>query len=185
MYCFRRGVLGPALRRLTPDNPDAEFRLPDVVAVLHKAGYRVGAITVGDDSELAEVDDRLHLAEVEAELRRRINHRWLASGVTMVDPATTYVAGNLLTWPGGLDQPGDQAGEGGRAFGQLAHLLAQFRGPSYSPAHETRKKSELVQVLAQLFADAAEDKLEDKKLAERLNRWLPSNLREEASTDGK
>jgi len=37
------------------------------------------------------VDDRLHLAEVEAELRRRINHRWLASGVTMVDPATCYI----------------------------------------------------------------------------------------------
>jgi bifunctional UDP-N-acetylglucosamine pyrophosphorylase/glucosamine-1-phosphate N-acetyltransferase len=91
VYCFRRGVLGPALRRLTPDNPDREFRLPDVVAVLHRAGYRVGAVGVGDDSELAEVDDRLHLAEVEAELRRRINHRWLAAGVTMVDPATCYV----------------------------------------------------------------------------------------------
>jgi len=91
VYCFRRGVLGPALRRLTPDNADREFRLPDVVAVLHRAGYRVGAVAVGDDSELAEVDDRLHLAEVEAELRRRINDRWLASGVTMVDPATCYI----------------------------------------------------------------------------------------------
>ena len=91
VYCFRRGVLGPALRRLTPDNPDGEYRLPDVVDVLHKAGYRVGAVEVGDATELAEVDDRLHLAEIEAELRRRINGRWLAAGVTMLDPATCYI----------------------------------------------------------------------------------------------
>lgn len=91
VYCFRRGVLGPALRRLTPDNPDHEYRLPDVVEVLHRAGYRVGAVEADDPSELAEVDDRLHLARVEAELRRRINDRWLAAGVTMVDPATCYI----------------------------------------------------------------------------------------------
>jgi ParB family transcriptional regulator, chromosome partitioning protein len=61
---------------------------------------------------------------------------------------------------------------------QLSHLLAQFRGPTYSPAHETRKKTELVAVLEKLFTDAAEGQLEDKALAERVNAWLPSNLRE-------
>lgn len=64
---------------------------------------------------------------------------------------------------------------------QLAHLMAELRGPVYSPAHETRKKTELVEVLATLFADAAEGKLEDKALAERVNRWLPVNLREKAA----
>ncbi len=91
VYCFRRGVLGPALRRLLPDNVDREYRLPDVVEVLHRAGYRVGAVEIGDPAELAEVDDRLHLAQVEAEIRRHINDRWLAAGVTMVDPATCYI----------------------------------------------------------------------------------------------
>jgi len=60
---------------------------------------------------------------------------------------------------------------------QLAHLLAELTGPEYNPATETRKKSELVDVLAKLFAAAAADKLDDKKLAERVNRWLPANLR--------
>lgn len=91
VYCFRRGVLGAALRRLTPDNADHEYRLPDVVDVLHRAGYRVGSVEMEDLSEAAEVDDRLHLALVEAELRRRINDRWLAAGVTMLDPATCYI----------------------------------------------------------------------------------------------
>jgi ParB family chromosome partitioning protein len=61
---------------------------------------------------------------------------------------------------------------------QLSHLLAELRGPVYSPAHENRKKSELVEALALLFADAAEGRLEDKQLAGRVNGWIPANLRE-------
>jgi hypothetical protein len=61
---------------------------------------------------------------------------------------------------------------------QLTHLLAELHGPAYSPDLERRKKSELVQAVTQLFSDAAEGKLENKTLAERVNHWLPSNLRE-------
>jgi len=61
---------------------------------------------------------------------------------------------------------------------QLAHLLAELHGSIYNPASESRKKTELVEVLARIFSDAAEDKLEDKQLAERVNQWLPANLRE-------
>jgi len=50
-------------------------------------------------------------------------------------------------------------------------------GKVNAPAPE-RKKSELVESVAKLFADAADGKLEDKKLAERLNSWVPTNLRE-------
>jgi ParB family transcriptional regulator, chromosome partitioning protein len=60
---------------------------------------------------------------------------------------------------------------------QLSHLIIELRGAMHAPAPE-RKKSELVETLAKLFADAAEDKLEDKQLAEKVNRWLPSNLTE-------
>ena len=61
---------------------------------------------------------------------------------------------------------------------QLAHLTVELRGPTYAPAPD-KKKSELVEALAKLFTDAAEGRLEDKKLAERVNRWRPVNLREE------
>ena len=74
----------------------------------------------------------------------------------------------------------DAAWLAGYRKGQLAHLLAQLRGPVYDPARENRKKSELVEVVATLFTDAADGRLEDKKLAERVNRWLPANLREPA-----
>jgi hypothetical protein len=59
---------------------------------------------------------------------------------------------------------------------QLAHLLVELKGQINAPAPE-RKKSELVEVLAKLFTDVAEGKLEDKLLVERVNSWLPANLR--------
>jgi ParB family chromosome partitioning protein len=60
---------------------------------------------------------------------------------------------------------------------QLAELITELKGAVYAPAPE-RKKSELVEVLEKLFSDAAEGQLEDKQLAERLNSWLPANLRD-------
>jgi ParB family transcriptional regulator, chromosome partitioning protein len=59
---------------------------------------------------------------------------------------------------------------------QLAQLVTELRGAVHAPSPE-RKKSELVEQLATLFSDAAQAKLDDKQLAERVNRWLPSNLR--------
>jgi bifunctional UDP-N-acetylglucosamine pyrophosphorylase/glucosamine-1-phosphate N-acetyltransferase len=90
-YCFRRGLLTPALRRLSPENAQGEYYLTDVVAVLAEAGHLVVTHTVSDPAEAQGVNDRAQLAAAEAELRRRINHRWMLAGVTMVDPTTTYV----------------------------------------------------------------------------------------------
>jgi len=91
IYCFRASVLGPALRRLTPDNSQGEYYLTDVVEVLASAGYRVSAVVAEDPADTAGVNDRLQLAAAEAELRRRTNDGWMRRGVTMVDPARTYV----------------------------------------------------------------------------------------------
>ena len=60
---------------------------------------------------------------------------------------------------------------------QLAQLLDELHGSKYQPVNDDRKKSELVQTLAKLFSDAADGKLEDKQLAERVNQWVPANLR--------
>jgi len=61
---------------------------------------------------------------------------------------------------------------------QLAHLMAEFLGPTYNPASESRKKSDLVDGLVKLFSDAANGTLDDKEVAKRLNQWLPVNLRD-------
>lgn len=91
IYCFRRGLLAPALRRLSPENAQGEYYLTDAIGVLRQAGHRVIAMTAPEVSEALGVNDRLQLAEAEAALRARINAGWMRKGVTMADPSRTYV----------------------------------------------------------------------------------------------
>jgi len=67
---------------------------------------------------------------------------------------------------------------------QLTHLMAELSGAVYRPDDERRKKSELVESLATLFTDAAAGKIEEETLADRVNRWLPANLRERPAAPG-
>lgn len=91
IYVFRRSVLAPALRRVSPNNSQGEYYLTDIVGVLHDAGYPIISVVDDDPVEIAGVNDRLQLAAAETELRRRVNDEWLRQGVTMLDPAQTYL----------------------------------------------------------------------------------------------
>jgi bifunctional UDP-N-acetylglucosamine pyrophosphorylase/glucosamine-1-phosphate N-acetyltransferase len=99
IYCFRRGLLAPALRRLSPENAQGEYYLTDVVAVLRQAGHLVLGVEADDATECLGVNDRAQLAEAEAELRRRINTRWMREGVGMTDPERTYVDAAVVLAP--------------------------------------------------------------------------------------
>jgi bifunctional UDP-N-acetylglucosamine pyrophosphorylase/glucosamine-1-phosphate N-acetyltransferase len=98
-YCFKRSLLAPALRRLTPDNDQGELYLTDVVAVLAAAGHRVETVEAADRAEMLGINDRAQLASAEAELRRRTNLAWMERGVTMVDPARTYIDATVSLAP--------------------------------------------------------------------------------------
>ncbi|HET9689950.1 MAG TPA: sugar phosphate nucleotidyltransferase [Acidimicrobiales bacterium] len=127
IYVFRRSVLAPALRRVTPDNAQGEYYLTDTVAVLAEAGYEVVAVAAADPGEAAGVNDRVQLATAEAELRRRVNHAWLRRGVTMVDPARTYLdttvtlEADVTLYPGTMLQ-GDTTVGAGAELGPDTHL---------------------------------------------------------------
>ncbi len=120
IYCFRRSLLAPALRRLSPENAQGEYYLTDVVGVLHDAGHKVVAVECEDPAEAVGVNDRAQLAAAEAELRRRINHRWMQAGVTMVDPERTYIdsavrlAPDVTVFPGTILQGRTVIGGGAR-----------------------------------------------------------------------
>jgi bifunctional UDP-N-acetylglucosamine pyrophosphorylase/glucosamine-1-phosphate N-acetyltransferase len=90
MYAFRRDLLGPALRHLSPDNAQGEYYLTDVIGVLAAMGHRVGRYEAPAE-ETQGVNDRWQLALAERELRNRINRRWLLNGVTMLDPRQTFL----------------------------------------------------------------------------------------------
>ena len=91
IFAFRKDLLGPALRRLSPDNAQGEYYLTDVISLLATAGYSVGSVVVADAGETQGVNDRFQLAMAERELRARTNKRWMLAGVTMFDPRQTFI----------------------------------------------------------------------------------------------
>jgi bifunctional UDP-N-acetylglucosamine pyrophosphorylase/glucosamine-1-phosphate N-acetyltransferase len=98
-YVFRRSVLAPSLRRLSPDNEKGEYYLSDVLGVLAEAGYKVTSMVADDPMEAAGVNDRAQLATAEAELRDRTNERWMRRGVNMLDPERTYIESQVELAP--------------------------------------------------------------------------------------
>ena len=90
IYCFRAALVGPALRRISASNAQGELYLTDIVGVLYEAGYQSDAL-VGDQDEVAGVNDRLQLAEAEVVMRRRINESWMRRGVSLEDPEGTMI----------------------------------------------------------------------------------------------
>jgi bifunctional UDP-N-acetylglucosamine pyrophosphorylase/glucosamine-1-phosphate N-acetyltransferase len=90
-YCFDAKRLWPALDRVTPHNEQGEFYLTDVVAILWRDGAPVEALRAPDPEECMGINDRKQLAAAAAALRRRTLERLMADGVTVLDPAATYV----------------------------------------------------------------------------------------------
>jgi bifunctional UDP-N-acetylglucosamine pyrophosphorylase / glucosamine-1-phosphate N-acetyltransferase len=90
VYCFDPGRLWSALGRVTPRNDQGEHYLTDAIALL-AAGARVEAVAAGDPDECLGINDRKQLAAIGRVLRGRILDRLMAEGVTVLDPATTYV----------------------------------------------------------------------------------------------
>ncbi len=91
VYVFDAGVLRGALQQVTQENSQGEVYLTDVLQIAREGGGRVGALRVADPLLVEGANDRAQLATLRAELNRRILTRWMLGGVTVIDPATTWV----------------------------------------------------------------------------------------------
>jgi bifunctional UDP-N-acetylglucosamine pyrophosphorylase/glucosamine-1-phosphate N-acetyltransferase len=91
IYVFDAAVLRSALTELAPSNDQGELYLTDVLAVLRDAGKPVGAYLIDDLWQTEGINDRFQLSRMNAELNRRILQRWMREGVTVVDPASTWI----------------------------------------------------------------------------------------------
>jgi bifunctional UDP-N-acetylglucosamine pyrophosphorylase/glucosamine-1-phosphate N-acetyltransferase len=117
MCAFRRDLLGPALRRLSPDNAQGEYYLTDVVEVLAGMGHQIGTVEAPEE-ETRGVNDRWQLALAERELRSRTNRHWLLNGVTMLDPRQTFIdvtvqlGRDVTLYPGTILQGNTVIGDG-------------------------------------------------------------------------
>jgi bifunctional UDP-N-acetylglucosamine pyrophosphorylase / glucosamine-1-phosphate N-acetyltransferase len=148
IYCFRRGLLAPALRRLSPENAQGEYYLTDAVAVLKETGHAVTAVVAEDPYETVGVNDRAQLAEVEAALRRRINERWMREGVSMTDPERTYVDATVELEPDvqllpGTILQGRTVIAAGSVIGPDTHLVDTIVGERVVVRNSVANESEI------------------------------------------
>ena len=89
-YCFDADWLWGALAEV-PLSAKGEYYLTDTVALAVEAGLRVEAITLENAVEAIGVNNRIHLAEAEAGMRSRVNRGHMLKGITLIDPASTYI----------------------------------------------------------------------------------------------
>ncbi len=92
VYCLNWAKISPLLEQLSSDNAQGEFYLTDVIALAVQAGYRVGLSHLDDPDEVLGVNARADLAQCHAVLNTRTLNRLMAEGVTILHPASTFIA---------------------------------------------------------------------------------------------
>lgn len=125
VYCIDAQWLWDALPRI-PLSRKGEYYLTDLAGLAVSAGLSVQAVKVENPTEVIGINNRLHLAEATAILRERINQAWMMKGVTLVDPASTYIEPEVVIgqdtviWPNtylcGQTQVGEDCELGPNAF---------------------------------------------------------------------
>ncbi len=108
VFAFDAKLLTDALGKVRTDNSQGEEYLTDVLGILREAGHRVGAAVADDHREILGINNRVQLAEARKLLNERLLHAAMMSGVTVVDPATTWVDVTVTFEPDALVQPGTQ-----------------------------------------------------------------------------
>lgn len=108
VFAFDAQLLTDALGKVRTDNSQGEEYLTDVLGILREAGHRVGAAVAGDHREILGINNRVQLAEARKLLNERLLHDAMMSGVTVVDPASTWVDVTVTFEPDSLVQPGTQ-----------------------------------------------------------------------------
>ncbi|WP_423723767.1 bifunctional UDP-N-acetylglucosamine diphosphorylase/glucosamine-1-phosphate N-acetyltransferase GlmU [Arthrobacter zhangbolii] len=91
IYAFDAAVLRGALESVTTQNSQGEMYLTDVLAIARNAGGRIAAMVTEDQWQVEGANDRVQLAALNAEHNRRILEKWMRAGVTITDPATTWI----------------------------------------------------------------------------------------------
>lgn len=94
-YCFDNAKLFAALEKVTNTNNQQEYYLTDVIGILRAQGDIVLGYQAHDSAESIGVNDRLALSEAEGYMRQRINRKHMLGGVTIIDPASTYIGAEV------------------------------------------------------------------------------------------
>ena len=91
VYCFDIEKLFAALAQVKNENAQGEYYLPDVLSILKNDNEKINAVTADDYRQTLGINSRAQLADAAKILRQRKNLEIMAGGVTMIDPATTFI----------------------------------------------------------------------------------------------
>ncbi|HET7052879.1 MAG TPA: bifunctional UDP-N-acetylglucosamine diphosphorylase/glucosamine-1-phosphate N-acetyltransferase GlmU [Solirubrobacterales bacterium] len=139
-YAFDAAPLAAALAGLSNDNAQGEYYLTDVFAALRDAGLSVAGHLADDFAVTMGVNNRAELAAAEAEARRRILERHMLAGVTVVDPAGTWIDADVEIAADARIEPGSSlrgatAVGGGSVVGPLTTLIDTRLGEDVAVPH--------------------------------------------------
>ncbi len=139
-YAFDAEPLAAALAQISNDNAQGEYYLPDVFPALRDAGHTVAAHRADDLAVTMGVNNRVDLAAVEAEARRRLLEAHMLAGVTVVDPGSTWIdagveiAADARIEPGTTLRGATSVGAGA-TVGPLTTLIDSAVGPGSAVVH--------------------------------------------------
>ncbi|WP_078947871.1 bifunctional UDP-N-acetylglucosamine diphosphorylase/glucosamine-1-phosphate N-acetyltransferase GlmU [Streptomyces griseus] len=108
VFAFDGQLLADALKKVRTDNSQSEEYLTDVLGILREAGHRVGASVAVDHREIAGINNRVQLSEARRTLNDRLLTGAMLAGVTVVDPATTWVDVTVTFEQDAVVHPGTQ-----------------------------------------------------------------------------
>ena len=106
MYFFKAKSLLNALESITDNNAQGEYYLTDALEIICQGGGKAGAYVVSDSDEIMGINDRLQLSVAERIMRRKINEKYLLSGVTIIDPFNTYICDEAVIGTDTIIYPG-------------------------------------------------------------------------------
>ena len=133
VYAFDAEILSDLLDKVDCENSQGEYYLTDVVGFLWSAGKSVAAVQTNAD-EVSGVNNRSQLAYVSGLLRHRVCERWMAEGVSIVDPRTTYIDSTVVIERDATIHPftfleGDTHVSEGAEIGPQTRLVDSWVGP--------------------------------------------------------
>lgn len=91
VYCFNKEVLYDLLEKIKPDNKKKEYYLTDVIEIMAKSNMNVDSVSTEDIEEFLGVNTREDLIKASTIVRERIINSIMQQGVTIIDPANTYI----------------------------------------------------------------------------------------------
>ncbi|MEV0976718.1 bifunctional UDP-N-acetylglucosamine diphosphorylase/glucosamine-1-phosphate N-acetyltransferase GlmU [Streptomyces sp. NPDC049915] len=131
VFAFDGALLADALKQVRTDNSQGEEYLTDVLGILREAGHRVGASVAGDHREIAGINNRVQLSQARRILNERLLTAAMLGGVTVIDPASTWVDVTVTFEQDVVVHPGTQ-------LTGVTHLAEGAEVGPNSRLHDTR-----------------------------------------------